>query len=287
MRQVVLEPVETSDLRRPVKTFVINLDEDRARLAAIDNEFKRLGLTYERFPALRPDSLPAWLREQFFDADGTPYSPLTPGEIGCYASHLAVMRKVLDEAGPALVLEDDVVFDPELVQVLANLHRLPNDWEIVRCSNPPKSSFLSSGQITPRTEVIRYWRIPMGATAYFINRKGAERVLAGAKRRVRPVDNDLRRFWLFDLKTYGLLPLPIHWVDSRSAIDRFGKRPRGEKKQPRFAQGRRFDPVRARLEEFGLLISLRCMIADMKAAFLGLFGVKRRYSPSLRVGSRF
>lgn len=35
-----------------MRTFLINLDKDKDRLIAADTQLKRLGITYERFPAV-------------------------------------------------------------------------------------------------------------------------------------------------------------------------------------------------------------------------------------------
>jgi GR25 family glycosyltransferase involved in LPS biosynthesis len=47
------------------------------------------GVAYERFPALRGDALPSDLA-RYFPVDVA----LSPGEIGCYARHLAILQRV-------------------------------------------------------------------------------------------------------------------------------------------------------------------------------------------------
>lgn len=273
---------------RSVPIFVINLEEDKGRLEEMEERLGVLGLSYTRYPAYRGAQLPAWLHEQFFDADGTSFSSMSAGQIGCYASHLGVSRRILRDniAGPVLVLEDDVVFEPELLDVLANLHKLPADWEIVRSSNPPKSAFVPLGRLTSRTEVLRYWRIPMGATAYFINRKGAERIAGKTRPRLRPIDSDLRRFWETGLTTYGLLPLPIRWVANDSSRERIGDDSSQRRRAKFRTQRPGFTALRARWQLFGAQLATRCVWLDVQASVRRIFGVKRRYSPSLRVSPR-
>lgn len=85
--------------------IVINLDCDTARLAHMRRQLSGVGLRYERFAALRGDALLADLA-RYFPAGAR----LSSGEIGCYASHLAIMQRIVrgEIAQPLLVLEDDV-----------------------------------------------------------------------------------------------------------------------------------------------------------------------------------
>ena len=71
---------------------VINLDRDADRLAHMQREFTKLGLTFQRFPAVNGANLPEHLRVYFAPAES---NPLSAGETGCYASHLAICRAIV------------------------------------------------------------------------------------------------------------------------------------------------------------------------------------------------
>jgi glycosyl transferase family 25 len=186
--------------------FVINLDRDAARLAHMHEQLRRLGLAYERFAALRGDALPLALLDYF-----PPRTPLTAGEIGCYASHLAIMRRVLAEGhGCALVLEDDVGLPADFARVLAVLvEALPAEWDIVRLSYPTKRVVRAIAPLGG-ADLVRYTHVPVSTGAYLISASGARRF----------IDHDLRRVWVWNLDTYGVAPPPVRAdVLGQSSID--------------------------------------------------------------------
>lgn len=109
-----------SGMSQPCRVIVINLDRDVERLAHIGAELARAGIAFERFAAIDGDMLPGWLRRYLGDAEAT----LSRGEIGCYASHLAVCRDVEEQGAPALVLEDDVALPADFGALLSVCLRL-------------------------------------------------------------------------------------------------------------------------------------------------------------------
>lgn len=124
-----------------MQIFVINLDSARERLAAVDSQLKRLGVTYTRVEAVRGRALSldekrmAVNRFRWWCAVGR---PATEGEIGCALSHAYVYHKMLDENIPfACVMEDDVVLDNRFPQVLTKLekHLVPQNNCVYLLSN--------------------------------------------------------------------------------------------------------------------------------------------------------
>jgi 23S rRNA (guanosine2251-2'-O)-methyltransferase len=91
---------------KQIPVYLINLDTDEDRLAFVGAQLRELNIEYNRFSAIRGANLPEWLVPYFGSA-----SPLTVGEIGCYASHLQLMRIVAEQACP-FVLILDCVQDP-------------------------------------------------------------------------------------------------------------------------------------------------------------------------------
>lgn len=209
-----------------MRIVVINLDRDIARMEHMRAQLDRLGLAYERFAALRGDALPADLRG-YFAAD----APLSNGEIGCYASHLAIMRRVADGdwTGPVLVLEDDVGLPQQLPRMLNTLlQALPSRWDIVRLSYPSKRVMRRIASMGSH-ELVRYSHVPVSTGAYIISSSGARKFLANTCRDL-PIDQDLRRVWAWDLDTYGVSP-PLIRADvlGSSTIDALSPKVRDPK----------------------------------------------------------
>jgi GR25 family glycosyltransferase involved in LPS biosynthesis len=59
-----------------IPVFVVNLDRSPDRLAAVRGEARRIGMTFERFPAVDGKDVRSHFRNQFFDNDGNSLSKL-------------------------------------------------------------------------------------------------------------------------------------------------------------------------------------------------------------------
>lgn len=191
-----------------LRAVVINLDADGARLAHMEAELGRVGLAFERFAAVRGDKLPAEIRPYF--AEDSSSRILSAGEIGCYASHLAVCQRIAsgEIASPALVLEDDVCLaDDFALAIEALLRVLPAEWDLVRLSNDAKHAWLDVADLGRQRRLVRYSKVPASAGAILWNRSGAEKFLRQCARML-PLDQDLRLVWAWDLDTYGVVPAP-------------------------------------------------------------------------------
>src|SRR5476649_2763235 len=149
--------------------FVINLDRDTARWESARGQLAALGLPCERVAAvegarLAPDELarlysPELNARRFF-------RPLTPAEIGCYASHLQCAQLILARALPAaVILEDDFVARPDLPALLSTLAELSRPYDMIKlASNLTRHRPLQTlgGGYT----LCRFWRMPITTLAY-------------------------------------------------------------------------------------------------------------------------
>ena len=88
--------------------FVINLDRSWQRREYMEGQANQLGLAYERISAVDGLNVPEWLRSEF---DG-PHT-MSPGEVGCYASHLVVAQRI----------------------VCAAIDAAPPDWDLIHLSS--------------------------------------------------------------------------------------------------------------------------------------------------------
>jgi|CXWL01.1.fsa_nt_gi glycosyl transferase family 25 len=196
-------------MHRTPHFVVINLDRDTDRLAHMQHQFARIDLSFERFAAINGADIPQPLRGYFQHIEDR--SPLSAGEIGCYASHLQICRSMADGSlpSPLCVLEDDVELPPDFAVTLnLLLERLPANWDIVRLSNDTKRAVMPVDRLGGRFRLVRYTNVPGSTGASLISRTGAEKFL---KRQVRtlPVDQDLRRVWAWNLNTFGVTPAPV------------------------------------------------------------------------------
>jgi len=215
-----------------IPAFFINLEQDTDRRQSVEAQLAAAGLVAERIPGIDGDNLPEFAAPYF------PKSLLSPGEIGCYASHLSVWRTVVARNLPcALVLEDDVQIETDAVQVISELIRvLPQGWDYVHMDGRRRGRDFAARPLKDlpgNRKLVRYARIPDGTIAYLISNQGARTLLA-PKPRSAPVDTDIRRPWFWRLDVYGISNPPFRPAGFTSIIHARGGRSRRKYK-------RRFD----------------------------------------------
>lgn len=212
------------------KVLFINLERSIDRRGHMEGELGRVGLVFERVAGIPGADLPDRFKPYFCTPDGQLASPLKLGEVGCHAAHLAAYERFLaGSEATALVLEDDVHLPADLAPLLARiLAKLPADWDIVRLSNTPKRAYVPLDPIADGYHLVRYSKVPTLASAYLLSRAGARKLLAPGLR-VHAIDEYLRRPWLMDLDTFGIVPPPIRLMSFDSNIDAFEDRRRQPK----------------------------------------------------------
>jgi glycosyl transferase family 25 len=210
---------ELSGIEMDVQVFLINLDSDTERRSAMDAELYRSGIAYERFPAISGGTLPDWIKDYLSD-DGK----LTSGEIGCYASHLALMRRAVETGRATLVFEDDLRIAPGFRDLLERCLRSPHSWDILRLSKTDRPPTTRLDDVGSGYNLVRYFQVPLGTGAYLITPAGARKFLNWPQKRWRPVDRDLRRVWETNLLTLGVSPDPVTQNVAPSTIDATGRR---------------------------------------------------------------
>lgn len=105
-----------------MKVFLVNLPQDKERLANVDARLRELRVFYERVNGVYGADVSGEGRHQLVNqyrwwcAVGR---PMTDGELGCALSHAKIYRKIVELGLPcACVLEDDVVLDDRFPMVL-------------------------------------------------------------------------------------------------------------------------------------------------------------------------
>ncbi len=180
--------------------FVINLPHSVERRQRCARALDALGLSYELVTAIDGHDLgdlPLL----------TTYQPhlrraLTRGEVGCLESHLAVLSRIVRENLPiACVCEDDAQLNDDCAEVFRALETSAAGarrmhWDVLllghhsarRTPGEGAATCLWSSPLTGRRRVARVAEFAMGAYAYMVTRRGAERLLASARPLRMPMD---------------------------------------------------------------------------------------------------
>lgn len=186
--------------------FVINLDRSPQRMAKIAATLDRLGVPFERIAAVDgadPDQLRGLPVVTRFGR-----TPLRTGEIGCFASHHGIWRRMV-EAGPpvAVVLEDDAAPSDDFPGILAALERA--DVDFVRLAKIQPKDGLFYGTLAGRRVVEAASFAKIGGTgAYVLSRDAARRFAeaAAATGWSMPVDDYIDQAWLHGVRTFEFAP---------------------------------------------------------------------------------
>jgi glycosyl transferase family 25 len=119
-----------------MKIFIVNLKDSSDRRLKLESELNKLGLQHEFIEAVDG--------RKFTEAEIEPVTQkinyaFLPGEIGCALSHQQIYRKMIkDNIKCALILEDDVRLNYDIVDILDNIDLSNNKPEVVLLSRVNK-----------------------------------------------------------------------------------------------------------------------------------------------------
>ncbi len=205
-----------------LRTWVINLDRAPERLQRISAQLQRLGLPWTRLPAVDARALTDTQRAALDEPTYRRRHGMTPlpGELGCYLSHVAVMRAFLaSDAACALVLEDDVLLRDTLPAVLQGLVAQPARWDMVKLSAVHSGTPVPVLGLAPGHALAVMLSRCTGSSAYLVNRRAAQAYVAGLLPMQLPYDHVFDQGWRFGLKVRLVTPTPcVHDEQTASTI---------------------------------------------------------------------
>lgn len=209
------------------RCFVINLKRSAARLETIKRQLDGAGIAFERFEGFDGGSIDPD-RALFFDRRSyeAHHGKLpTAGEIGCFMSHIGVMRAFLaTDAEFCLVLEDDAIVEASLALLLDDLAGAAPHWDVVLLyGNHPGMPFTQVG-LNHRHRLVGFFTRQTGAVAYALNRHAAATYLRELLPMSLPIDIDFDRAWDFGIKFRGVLPFPVRTGAHLSDIGLTGRK---------------------------------------------------------------
>jgi glycosyl transferase family 25 len=177
--------------------LVINLRGSAERLKKATAELAAAGLAFERLEAIDGRLLPQAELDRLAPWDqGAFFKPLSPGEVGCYLSHLAALERIVREGWPrALVLEDDFILAPGfhdgLQEILGRSAAMP---DLIKVEGVRRGGELA--EILPSGRaLIRNRCPPTRNVAHLWSLEGARKILRAAGPLRRPFDVEIKHWW--------------------------------------------------------------------------------------------
>ena len=182
-----------------MRIVLISLERATERRRRMAEEFARVGLEYEIWPAKDARTLTDDDRafvDQAARAQLGLY-PIPDGSLANTLSQRAAMKDFVTH-GPEMmaVFEDDARFEPELASVLRELEQRMEQFDVVKLQrrNPARPLVptipLSTGHRLGRVRFADY-----GSEGYVITREAARLLLDRTPKMIREIDQVLSRFW--------------------------------------------------------------------------------------------
>jgi glycosyl transferase family 25 len=177
-----------------IPILVLSLDGDLARFENVRRELSRFGLEPQRVRALdgrRKSSLLKRSTHRDFYCDKFKRQ-MTGGEIGCFASHLKALRRIVKSCtSRAIILEDDALFSDDFGAFYrSDLPRMLDAIDIIKLEGIPYPH--SSRELTvvrgASCRAIVPLRPSLCSGAYAITLRGAKSLEAVANRISEPFD---------------------------------------------------------------------------------------------------
>lgn len=195
-----------------VRIYVINLDRSPKRLQEISEQLSKFGVSFQRVAALdgklaTPEQQ-ALLDEEAYQLRHGKSS--LPGELGCYLSHVKVIREFLkSEHSFAVILEDDAILENGFVQVLQFMSRHPNLWDMVKLSGVHSGTPVSVQTINDDYRLSIMFSKCTCSSAYIINRKAAQAYSNGLLPMTLPYDHEFDKGWAYGIKVRAVTPFVV------------------------------------------------------------------------------
>ncbi len=162
-----------------MQVFIINLDRSKERLAFQTQQFVRLGLSFQRLPAVSVDDI----SEADYHALGFGWQrPLRKVEVACFLSHQKAWETVLSSNQPALILEDDAVLAQHLPAVLQEIEQQAfDDVDLINFEVRSRKKIISKQPeyqlAAGQTALYTLYQDRTGAAGYLLYPSGAKKLL--------------------------------------------------------------------------------------------------------------
>ena len=182
-----------------MRIVLISLERATERRRRMAEEFARVGLDYEIWPAKDARALTDEDRA-FVDRAARERLGLYPIPDGSLANTLSQRAAMLDlvKNGPQMmaIFEDDARFDADLPAVLRELEQHPGTFDIVKLQRRNlRRPFIPTVTLSTGHRLGRIRFSDFGSEGYVITRDAARLLLTRIPRMVREIDHVLSRFW--------------------------------------------------------------------------------------------
>lgn len=214
------------EVKLALQVFVISLKRSVERRKKVEEQLNQTHLQWKFLDAVDgyalPEMPPSYQRSKVKRLQGY---ELTPGEVGCFLSHINAWELCVLNNVTTLVLEDDFLVGKDLEAVIEDLLKISDQWNLVRLSGIYETRHETLKQRSGY-ELVRNLGEPCGTAAYMVRPTAAKILLKNAADIYEPVDHYLEHYLKHGLICLAAKPYPIGLAHTKSTIvDRPGRKP--------------------------------------------------------------
>ena len=195
-----------------MQVFVINLDHAKDRWQNIERQFIEKDFLPQRVSAIFGDDIKekpveGYLEDSYRRRHG---KRTNLREVGCYRSHIKVLRQFLASNEPhALVAEDDIQIKGDLKHVVNQAVMHEQQWDLLRLSGLHKGTPIGIVDLNGSYQLSVNLSRQTGSGAYLINRMAASKIVDQLATMRLPYDHAFDREWCHGYRALSVTPYPI------------------------------------------------------------------------------
>tara|TARA_R110002124_G_scaffold86169_5_gene223072 strand:- start:1200 stop:1982 length:783 start_codon:yes stop_codon:yes gene_type:complete len=163
-----------------MRAIIINLDHATARMDFQRRQLSRLGIAFDRLPAVAVGDLADPADETYWAGW---QRPIAVTERACLCSHIAAWKRVIDDDAPFLILEDDALLSDDVPLILSEAEK-HHEWDLLQLETRKRRKLLSRGSVgLGPVRAHRLYVDRAGAAGYVLWPSGAAQLLDRAYKR--------------------------------------------------------------------------------------------------------
>lgn len=174
-----------------MKIYIINLEQSTDRLEYQIKQFERLGLTFERLPAVCVNDI----SEEFY-LSHIKYGQrlMKQSEMACFLSHKKAWSLVLKKNEPCVILEDDALLTHDFTDLLKDIEskNIDNQVDFINLEVQPRNKVVSHSPIysflNQEYHLYELFLEKNGTGGYIIYPNGAKKLLNYAQNKLGLAD---------------------------------------------------------------------------------------------------
>lgn len=210
----------------PLQVLVISLERSQERRKRVEEQLVKTSIQWRFMNAVDGYALShlpsAYKKSKVMRLQGY---ELSPGEVGCYLSHIEAWKACVNAQMITLVFEDDFLISPRFESLLHDLLGIHHEWDLVRLSGiyETKDRVIVSQN---SFNLVHNLGDPCGTASYILNPRAAKILLENTGDIYEPVDHYLEHFKKHGLRCLAAKPYPVELAHTKSTItDRPGRKP--------------------------------------------------------------